>query len=507
MQVLELQSRLDEREAQLSALTAQLTSAGLHPDAAPAPPQPQCDRASLADISNCGQEQQHASPRKAAVQVEDVSEQLASERAGRQRLSSCLSALAADLQARDVRLSRLLASAASQQPQQPPQQGLHQEEHASAPATAAQLDASLPVLGAAVVGVLRELRQQTALAAALQLRCEDAQGEASCELAEQQSAACGTACNGAARRSTVTEPAAAELASAGASNAMTADAGGTEAEAPAAAGSTAAAAGSSADAPQTRRSREGHGGGSAAAEAERMGAVRRLSKQFSEQVTALKLEFSALEQKLLQRDATIAQLHADARAADKAARQSAVKQGARITALQHQLDAVSANQQTGEPPQPQAGEVAKQLVELQAALRAVQHAREEDRRKHTHIVAGLKERLAAAEAHAAELRRQLDAGGDDRGTPGISPSKASARIALLEAERNKRDLATVRDQLAKKTAKLDAAAGEMKALHRTLAAREQVLIAMREELAAAHRAHSEAAHKLRAQRRQAAPWR
>lgn len=68
-----------------------------------------------------------------------------------------------------MRLSRLLASAASEQPPQPSQQGEHQEERASAPATAAQLDASLPVLGAAVVGVLRELRQQTAMAAALQV--------------------------------------------------------------------------------------------------------------------------------------------------------------------------------------------------------------------------------------------------------------------------------------------------------------------------------------------------
>lgn len=63
------------------------------------------------------------------------------------------------------------------------------------------------------------------------------------------------------------------------------------------------------------------------------------------QVTALKLEFSALERKLLQRDATIAQLHADARAAEKAARQSAAKQGARIAALQRQLDAAPASHQ------------------------------------------------------------------------------------------------------------------------------------------------------------------
>lgn len=128
----------------------------------------------------------------------------------------------------------------------------------------------------------------------MQLRCEDAEGEASCDLGEQQSAACGAACGaacdaaceGAARGSTGTEPAAVEQASAGASNAVAADAGSTEAEAAAvAAGSTAAAAGSSADAPETGRSRQGQGGRSAAAEAERMGAVRRLSKQFSEQVT------------------------------------------------------------------------------------------------------------------------------------------------------------------------------------------------------------------------------
>lgn len=66
--MLELQSRLDEREAQLAAMTAQLAAAGLQPDAAH--PQLQCDRASLADISNCGQEQQHVSPAKSAVQVE-----------------------------------------------------------------------------------------------------------------------------------------------------------------------------------------------------------------------------------------------------------------------------------------------------------------------------------------------------------------------------------------------------------------------------------------------------
>lgn len=43
----------------------------------------------------------------------------------------------------------------------------------------------------------------------------------------------------------------------------------------------------------------------------------------------------------------------------------------------------------------------------------------------------LKERMAAAESHAAELQRQLDAGSGGIAASGVSPSKASARIALV----------------------------------------------------------------------------
>lgn len=44
-------------------------------------------------------------------------------------------------------------------------------------------------------------------------------------------------------------------------------------------------------------------------------------------------------------------------------------------------------------------------------------------------------------------------------------------------------------------------------MQRALAAKEQFVIALREELAEAVRERSEANHKLRAQRRQVAPWR
>jgi hypothetical protein len=172
-----------------------------------------------------------------------------------------------------------------------------------------------------------------------------------------------------------------------------------------------------------------------------------------EQVTALRLEFAALEQKLRERDASIAQAHADARAAGASARRAAVVQEARIAALQRQLEAAATGQvcaaagpwhvnmcdhpswrflphQAGVcnvwrhirpackmhtkspteyagncgdriaavPQQPHvhpeaaephaAGEAAKQLVELQAALRSVQHAREEDHRQHVHAATG-----------------------------------------------------------------------------------------------------------------------
>ena len=63
-----------------------------------------------------------------------------------------------------------------------------------------------------------------------------------------------------------------------------------------------------------------------------------------EQVTALRLEFAALEQKLRERDASITQAHEDARAASAAARKAAVVQEARIAALQRQLEAASTGQ-------------------------------------------------------------------------------------------------------------------------------------------------------------------
>jgi hypothetical protein len=63
-----------------------------------------------------------------------------------------------------------------------------------------------------------------------------------------------------------------------------------------------------------------------------------------QQVTALRLEFAALEQKLRERDVSITQAHADARAAAAQARKAAIVQEARIAALQRQLDATAAGQ-------------------------------------------------------------------------------------------------------------------------------------------------------------------
>jgi hypothetical protein len=67
-QVLELQSRLDDKEIQLAAMTQQLRTAGLRPvDALQQPPG---IRASLADISNVGiGVLQPASPGKDSMQV------------------------------------------------------------------------------------------------------------------------------------------------------------------------------------------------------------------------------------------------------------------------------------------------------------------------------------------------------------------------------------------------------------------------------------------------------
>lgn len=106
----------------------------------------------------------------------------------------------------------------------------------------------------------------------LQARCEASEGEASYQAAEQSAAS-----DADARLSTGTQ-AAQQPPSTGDSNAVAGDRGSPEAEAEA--GRTAGAA---THAPETGRSRQGQCGG--AAEAERMGAVRRLSKQFSEQVT------------------------------------------------------------------------------------------------------------------------------------------------------------------------------------------------------------------------------
>lgn len=65
------------------------------------------------------------------------------------------------------------------------------------------------------------------------------------------------------------------------------------------------------------------------------------------QVTSLKLEFGVLEQKLCERDATIARLRADARAAAKASKRSAAAQDARIASLRQRLEAVPLREQVG----------------------------------------------------------------------------------------------------------------------------------------------------------------
>jgi hypothetical protein len=67
-QVLELQSRLDEKEVQLAAMGRQLQAAGLQP--VDARQLPLGVRASLADISNTGSRTPlHASPKKDSMQV------------------------------------------------------------------------------------------------------------------------------------------------------------------------------------------------------------------------------------------------------------------------------------------------------------------------------------------------------------------------------------------------------------------------------------------------------
>ena len=58
-------------------------------------------------------------------------------------------------------------------------------------------------------------------------------------------------------------------------------------------------------------------------------------------MTALKLEFAALEGKLAERDATIAGLHAEGRAAARAARKTAAAAEARVSTLRQRLDAVA----------------------------------------------------------------------------------------------------------------------------------------------------------------------
>ena len=68
------------------------------------------------------------------------------------------------VQARDEQLSRMLGAVSSSQ-QSMPQQG----PQAQVPAASAQLLGGIAVLGGAAAGVLRELRQQTMLAAALQV--------------------------------------------------------------------------------------------------------------------------------------------------------------------------------------------------------------------------------------------------------------------------------------------------------------------------------------------------
>lgn len=67
LQVLELQNRLEERDAQLAAVTAQLQAAGPQPDTTA--PQALGARASLADISNARVASQHASPTKQSIRV------------------------------------------------------------------------------------------------------------------------------------------------------------------------------------------------------------------------------------------------------------------------------------------------------------------------------------------------------------------------------------------------------------------------------------------------------
>lgn len=67
-QVLELQSRLDDKEVQLAAMGRQLQAAGLQP--VDAQQLPLVVRASLADISNVGSRTpRHASPKKDSMQV------------------------------------------------------------------------------------------------------------------------------------------------------------------------------------------------------------------------------------------------------------------------------------------------------------------------------------------------------------------------------------------------------------------------------------------------------
>ncbi len=332
-QVLELQGRLQVKDAKLAELAAQL-------QAAQSQPAPGGGRTSLADISNRAAVQQAQAPgQKAAEQVcfhtasavlppssqhgtcaihvqlmhaaleadqgrrlplqvpalearlADAAAQLAAERAGRQRLSGCLAALAADLQARDERFSRLAACATA-----PAAAGATEGAASVAgaatsaandlpptgPAGSALADGSLPLLGRAAAALLAEVRLQAAALLASQAQCAETEAQSSWR-ADQGGAASVAAASEQSSAAEAGQPAVI-LHRAGGDDAGGESVGDSVAasnacDGPGAAGQTAAG-----DAvPDTGRSRCGQGD-AGGPQAEHLKSVRRLCKQFDEQV-------------------------------------------------------------------------------------------------------------------------------------------------------------------------------------------------------------------------------
>lgn len=256
--------------------------------------------------------------------------------------------------------------------------------------------------------------------------------------------------------------------------------------------------------------------------------VRRLLNKFDRQVVGLKLEYQLLDASLTERDSAIAELRSQLRRTSRAAQNAAASH----TATAHDLNGpypqaeeafdVSAASEGGPAVEGRrrmaavaaAAEEAA-VSELQTTVNALQRGRIDDARRANKDVSLLRKRATTAEARCVTLQRELESaivagGAHSLKYPATAGGVAApTRAAVAEADKHKRELARVRDELSKKCAKLDAVVDELSVVNVSLEAREQIVVALRAELSNARKAAAEFTAKLTGPRSRhlAGPWR